>query len=68
MPVAVSIPLLIKEIVEALQVEHAPKTLKEASIQIPSKMRVSLQFCPKNPLSARFLNYTGKLELMHKAK
>jgi hypothetical protein len=26
---------------------------------------VSLQFCPKNPLSSSALNYTGSLELKH---
>jgi hypothetical protein len=68
MPVAVSIPHLIKKTVEALEAEHAPKSLKEAGIQVPSKMWVSFYFCPKNPLSAKSLNYTGKLELMQKVQ
>jgi len=68
MPVATSIPDLIKKTVLALEAEHAPKTLEEVGIQVPGEMWVSLQFCPKNPISARALNYTGNLKLVHKVQ
>jgi len=38
MPVNVSIPHLIKKIVEALEVGYAPKTLEEARVQVPSEI------------------------------
>jgi hypothetical protein len=68
LPVATSIPNLIKMTVDALEAEHAPKTLEEVGIQVPGLMWVSVQFCPKNPLSTRALNYTGKLKLVHKVQ
>ena len=66
MPVATSIPNLIKRTIEALEAKHAPNTLDEVGIQVPGEMWVSIQFCPKNPASARALQYTGKLNLLHK--
>ena len=68
MPVATSIPNLIKRTVEALEAKHAPNTLNEVGIQVPGEMWVSIQFCPKNPSSARALQYTGKLNLLHKVQ
>jgi len=65
MPIATSVPNLIKITVAALETKHAPKTLEEAGIQCPSSSWVTLQFCPKNKRSARALNYTGALNLKH---
>ena len=42
MPVATSIPNLIKRTVEALEDKHAPNTLDEAGIQVPGEMWVSI--------------------------
>ena len=68
MPVATSIPNLIKKTVEALENKHAPKSFQEVGIQVPSEMWVSTQFCPKNPCSARALNYTCILNLVHRVQ
>jgi hypothetical protein len=68
LPVATSISSLIKKTVEALEEKYAPLTLDQAKIEVPGLMWVSMQFCPKNPLSARSLNYTGKLNLVHKVQ
>ena len=68
MPIANSIPNLIKTIVDALELQHTPKTLEESGIQVPSLTWVTLQFCAKNPLSSSALNYTGDLKLMHKVQ
>ncbi len=68
MPVATSIPNLIKRTIEALEVKHAPNTLDEVGIQVLGEMWVSIQICPKNPTSTRALQYTGKLNLMHKVQ
>jgi hypothetical protein len=68
MPVATSIADLIKKTVNALEIEHAPKTLEEVGIQVPGLMWMSVQFCAKNPLSSRALQYTGKLNLVHKVQ
>ena len=68
MPVATSISSLIQKTVDELKIQHAPKTLEEAEIQVPSPSWVSLQFCPKNPLPASALNYTGTLNLTHQVQ
>jgi hypothetical protein len=68
MPVATSISDLIKKTVSALELEHAPRTLEEVGIEVPGEMWVSMQFCAKNPLSARALDYTGSLNLVHKVQ
>jgi hypothetical protein len=68
LPVATSISNLIKKTVEALEAAHAPLTLEQARIDVPGLMWVSMQFCPKNPLSTRALSYTGKLNLVHKVQ
>lgn len=68
MPVATSIPSLIKKTVDALEAEHHPKTLEQAGIEVPGPMWVSLQFCAKNSTSAKSLDYTGKLNLVHKVQ
>ncbi len=68
MPVATSIPSLIQKTVEALLLQHSPKTLEEAGVKVPSLTWVSLQFCAKNPLAGRALNYTGALKLAHKVQ
>jgi hypothetical protein len=68
MPVATSIPSLIKRTIDALLVQHHPKTLEEVGVQVPSLTWVSLQFCAKNPLAGRALNYTGELNLSHKVQ
>jgi hypothetical protein len=65
MPVATSVPSLIHISVAALEAAHAPETLVEAGVQVPSSSWVSLQFCPKNRLSSSSLNYTGALNLKH---
>ena len=66
MPVATSITSLIQKSVDAIFVQHTPKTWEEAGIQNPSLTCVSLQFCAKNPLVGRALNYTCALKLAHK--
>ena len=68
MPVATSIPNLIKKTVDALQLQHAPKTVEESGIAVPSLTWVTLQFCAKNPLFSSALNYTGDLKLTHKVQ
>jgi len=68
MQVATSIFVLIKKTIDDLLQEHAPKTLVEARIQVPSLTWVCLQFCVKNPLSASALNYTGAQKLAHKVQ
>ena len=69
MPVATFIADLIKKTVDALEADHAPKNLEEVGIRIPGHMWVSIQFCAKNPLSSRALQYTGKLNLLvHKVQ
>jgi hypothetical protein len=68
LPVATSISNLINKTVEALMAEHAPLTLEQARIEVPGLMWVSMQFCPKNPLSTQALSYTGKLNLVHKVQ
>ena len=68
MPVATSIPSLIQKTVDALLVQHSPKTLEETWVQVPSLTWVSLQFCAKNPLAGRSLNYTCALNLSHKVQ
>ena len=68
MPVATSIPSLVKKTIDGLLEEHAPKTLEEAGIKVPSLTWVQLQFCPKNPRSATSLNYTGALNLAHRVQ
>jgi len=35
---------------------------------VPSHTWVTLQFCPKNKMTACALNYTGELKLMHKVQ
>jgi hypothetical protein len=65
MLVATSIADLIKKTVDALEADHAPKTLEEVGIQVPGLIWVSIQCCAKNPLSSRDLQYTGKLNLVH---
>jgi len=47
MPVATSISDPIKITVDALQLHHAPKTLEESWIEVPSRTWVTLQFCAK---------------------
>jgi len=56
MPVATSVKNLIQITVAALEAKHATKTLKEAGIEVPIRSWVSLQFSPKNPMSASALN------------
>ena len=68
MPVVTSIADLIKKTVVALEADHAPKTLEEVAIQVPGLTWVSIQFCAKNSLSSRALQYTGKLNLVHKVQ
>ena len=68
MPVATSIADLIRKRLNALEVDHDPKTLAEVDIQVPGLMWVSVQFCAKNPLSSRALYYTGKLKLVYKVQ
>ena len=68
MPVATSFPDLVKKTALALEAEHAPKTLEAIGIQVAGEMWVSLQFCPENPISARALNFTGSLNLVHKVQ
>jgi hypothetical protein len=68
LPVATSISNLIKKTVEALEAAHSPLTLEQAHIEVPGLVWVSMQFCPKNPLSTRALSYTGKLNLVHKVQ
>jgi hypothetical protein len=68
MPVATSIADLIKKTVNALEVDHAQKTLEEVGIQVPGLMWVSVQICAKNPLSSIALHYTGKLNLVHRVQ
>ena len=68
MPVATSIPSLVNKTIDGLLEVHAPKTLEEAGIKIPSITWVQLQFCPKNPRSATSLNYTGALNLAHRVQ
>jgi len=68
MPAATYIADLIRKTVKALEADHAPKALEEVGIQVPGLMWVSLQFCAKNSLSSRALNYTGKLNLIHKVQ
>ena len=68
MPVATSIPSLVKKTIDGLLEEHAPKTLEEARIKVPSLTWVQLQFCPKNPRSATSVNYTGALNLAHRVQ
>ncbi len=66
--VATSIADLIKKTVSALEDEQAPKTLEEVGIEVPGLMWVYIQFCAKNILSSRALNYTGKFKLVHKVQ
>jgi len=68
MPVATSIPNLLKMTIAALELQHAPKTLEESGINVPSLTWVTLQFCANNPLSSSDLNYTGDLKLVHKVQ
>jgi len=68
MPVATSIPILIKLTVDALDRVHAPKTLEALGIDVPTLTWVTLQFCAKNPLCSSALNYTGALKLTHKVQ
>ena len=68
MLVATSIPSLIKKTIDALLVQYYPKTLEEVGVQVPSLTWVSLQFCVKNPLAGRALNYTCELNLTHKVQ
>ena len=49
MPVATSIPNIIKITVDTLELQHVPKTFEESGIQVPSLVWVTLQFCAKNP-------------------
>jgi hypothetical protein len=63
MPVATSIPSLVKKTIDGLREEHAPKTLEEAGVKVPSLTWVQLRICPKNPRSSTSLNYTGALNL-----
>jgi len=65
MPDATSVSNLISITVDALEVKHAPKTLEEGGVGVPSPSWVLLQFCPKNPLSSSALNYTGDLKLKY---
>jgi hypothetical protein len=65
MQVETSIPNLIKIAVEAPGAQHAPRTLEASGIEFPSLTWVILQFCAKNPLCLRALNYTCALKLAH---
>ena len=65
---ATSIPNMIKITVNALELQHTPKTLEESRVYMPSLMWVTLQICAKNPLSSSALNYTGDLKLVHKVQ
>ncbi len=65
---ATSILSLVEKTIDGLLEVHAPKTLEEAGIKIPSITWVQLQFCPKNPRSATSLNYTGALNLAHRVQ
>jgi hypothetical protein len=68
MHVATSIPSIIQKTAEALLLQHSPKTLEEAGVQVSSLTWVSLQFCAKNQLAGRALNYTCALKLAHKVQ
>ncbi len=68
MHVATSVNNLIHITVAALEAKHTPKTLTEAGIEVPYRSWVSLQFSPKNPVSAQALNYTCVLNLKHKVQ
>ena len=69
MPVATSIPNLVKSTTETLKDKHAfQNTLDEAGIQVSREMWVSIQFCAKNLTSTRDLLYTDKLNLVHKVQ
>jgi hypothetical protein len=68
MPVATYIPNLIKITVDALWLQHAPKTLEKSWIEVPSLTWVTPQFCAKNPLSSCALNYTGDSKLVQKVQ
>jgi len=68
MPIVTSIPNLIKITVNALKLQHTPKTLEESEIHVPSLTWVNVQFCAKNQTSSSVLDYTGDLKLVHKVQ
>ena len=68
MPMATTIPNLIKITVDTLEIQHTPKTLEESGIQVPSLVRATLQLCAKNLLCSSVLNHTGALNLVHKVQ
>jgi hypothetical protein len=45
MPVATSVPRLVKITIDALELEQYPVTLEESGIHVPSVSWVQLQFC-----------------------
>ncbi len=68
MPVATYVPSLAKKTIDGLLQEHAPKTLEEAGIKVPSFTWVQLQFCAKNTRSSTSLIYTGALKVAHRVQ
>ena len=68
MPGAASIPSFVKKTIDGLFEEHAPKTLEEIGIKVPSSTWVQLQFCAKSPRSTTSLNYKGDVKLAHRVQ
>ena len=68
MPVATSIPSLVKKTIDRLIEEHAPKTSEEIGIKFPSITCVQIQLYANNPRSTTSLNYTGALKLAHRVQ
>jgi hypothetical protein len=64
LPFAVSIRSMIEKVQIALEAKHAPTSLKEAGIKIPSRSYVGMQFAPKDKTSTTALAYTGDAYLL----
>jgi hypothetical protein len=56
---------MIEKVQVALEAKHAPSSLKEVGIKIPSRSYVGMQFAPKDKTSTTALAYTGDANISY---